>query len=560
MKRIKYLLFLLLCVPFGVTATSIESIDMDIVLDENGNATVTETWEANVNQGTEGYHPYFNLQDSELTVVSASMDNKEYTIENYWKESSGLSDKAYKAGIYKVNSNETDVVFGITSYGKHTYKIVYKITNFVKGLTDSDLIYWQLFPYDFSAEPDNVTIKVSGPYEYPDDLDVWGYGMYGAPCYVKDGAIYMTSDGPISSSDYLVLLAKFPQGKFNTNTKLDHNFSYYHSMAEKGAEHYNPNKVTFADIIGYIITAIGMLFPFILTAIAIYFGNKNNYGYEGNKTIDKKNVPMFREIPCNKDIHYANALMKLNQFGYKEANILGAIILKWVREDKIRLINEQKGIFNKNTSSIDLTKDVTFDYRDEEDLFYLMRAASGDGILEAKELERWARNHYTKYLNIFNNLVTHHIESLRTAGHIHTRKSKEECKQKNVMDDTIYKDSSELYGLKKFLENFSRIEEKEAIEVKVWDEYLMFAYLFGIADKVAKQLKNLYPEYVKSLEDRGLDMGTLMFIDHISTTSVNAASAAKAAAESYSSGGGGFSSGGGGGGSFGGGGGGGGFR
>ena len=124
------------------------------------------------------------------------------------------------------------------------------------------------------------------------------------------------------------------------------------------------------------------------------------------------------------------------------------------------------------------------------------------------------------------------------------------------MDDKIYNDSVELYGLKKYLEEFSRIDTKEVMEVKLWDEYLMFAYLFGIADKVAKQFKDMYPEIIEQMQEQNFDYDTLIFVNHISMRSVSAASSARAAAESYSSGGGGFSSGGGGGGSFGGGGGG----
>ena len=98
------------------------------------------------------------------------------------------------------------------------------------------------------------------------------------------------------------------------------------------------------------------------------------------------------------------------------------------------------------------------------------------------------------------------------------------------------------------------MKEKDAIEVKLWDEYLMFAYLFGIADKVAKQFKNLYPEIIQEMEMANVDYSTLVFVNNISSSSVYAASSARSAAENYSSGGGGFSSGGGGGGSFGGGG------
>ena len=562
MKKILFLLFSFFLGISFVSANNISLIDMDIILDEFGTATVTETWKANVTQGTEGWHPYYNLGKTELEVISASMDDKPFTIEKYWNEGASMKEKAYKAGIYNASSNEKDIVFGITEYGTHTYKIVYKMTNFVSNITDADIIYWQLFPYDFSAEPDNVTIKISGPYEYPDTLDIWGYGMYGAPCYVKDGAIYMTSDGPIKSTEYLTLLAKFPKATFKTGSLYNHDFKYYQDMANEGAEIYKQDKDSdfweWFEVI--LVLGINFLFVGIPILIAILFGNEKRYGYKDNKLITKKNTNFFREIPCNKDIYYANALVNINRFGYKPASIMGAIILKWVKENKIVFKNVESGLFNKETSVIDLTKDSKFDLPIEEELFDLMRAASGDGLLEPKELEKWCKKHYNKYLNLFDKICNNEINRLKTEGHIYKRANKAECKFKNVMDDTIYKDSQELYGLKLFLEEFSQMNIKEVLEVHLWDEYLMFAYLFNIADKVAKQLKDLYPEVVKNLEQQGLDIGTIMYINNLSTRSVHAASAAKAAAESYSSGGGGFSSGGGGGGSFGGGGGGGGFR
>ena len=115
------------------------------------------------------------------------------------------------------------------------------------------------------------------------------------------------------------------------------------------------------------------------------------------------------------------------------------------------------------------------------------------------------------------------------------------------MDDKIYEDSSRLYGLKLYLDEFSRMNTKEVMEVKLWDEYLMFAYLFGIADKVAKQFKNLYPEVIEQMENANIDYNTLIFVNNISNSSVRAASGARAA-ENYSSGGGGGGSFGGGGG------------
>ena len=103
MKKLKYILIgLFLLLPFSVKANDISSIDMDIVLDKLGTATITETWNADVSQGTEGWHPYYNLGKSTMKVISASMDGTAYQIKDYWNEDASLSEKAYKAGIYKV--------------------------------------------------------------------------------------------------------------------------------------------------------------------------------------------------------------------------------------------------------------------------------------------------------------------------------------------------------------------------------------------------------------------------------------------------------------------------
>ena len=66
MKKILLSVFLFFSTLMVVDASSISKIDMDIYVDENGVATITETWNANVTSGTEGWHPYYNLGSSEI--------------------------------------------------------------------------------------------------------------------------------------------------------------------------------------------------------------------------------------------------------------------------------------------------------------------------------------------------------------------------------------------------------------------------------------------------------------------------------------------------------------
>jgi hypothetical protein len=240
MKKILLFIIMLFSYVMVVDATSISNIDMDIYVDNYGNATVVEIWDAYVNQGTEGWHPYYNLGNSVISDLEVSMDGTKYTTVSNWNVDSSLSDKAYKAGIYYPSSNEVDICFGVSSYGNHKYVIKYVISNFVSTVGDADMIYWNLFPSDFSAKPDNIDITIYSDFKYSDTLEVWGYGKYGVPCYVYDGKVEMTSDNSrVTGNEYMTILVKFPKGTFQTNNILDSDFDYYYNKAEKGAVNYN---------------------------------------------------------------------------------------------------------------------------------------------------------------------------------------------------------------------------------------------------------------------------------------------------------------------------------
>ena len=572
MKHIKkIILLLLLFIPFiKVNANSISKITMDIYVDMDGNATITETWDAYTNQGTEGYHPYYNLGNSTIEMISASMDGEPYTIDYDWDINKSLTEKAYKAGIYKTGS-EVDVCYGLTYHGNHTYVVKYKINKFVKNLNDADMIYWQLFPYDFSAQPENVYIKIYSDFRYEDTLDVWGYGKKGAPCYVYDGYIEMTSDGQkVSKDEYLTILVKFPKDTFNKNDEINDDFDYYFKQAEKGATKYKENKIV--NVLGAIIM---MLFSFGPTILIIVLSavlgknsgqsyyNKCKFGPAGNKV--RKDVPNFREIPCNKDIVRAYWVAYHYNLDRKKENFLGAVLLKWIKNDNVRVERiDKKGIFTtKSEANIIFNKKPNSNEM-EDKLYDWMVTASKDGKLEKNEFSAWCKSNYSKILKWFSDVLEYESKMLVNEGKATTTTGGFLLSvTKYLVDDSMMEEAEQMAGLKKFFKEFTKINEKEPIEVKLWDEYLMYAQIFGMADEVAEQFKKLYPEVIEAMNTQNFDYTDLVFIRTLSNTGISTAaakSAAVARASSYSGGGGGFSSGGGGGGSFGGGGGGGGFR
>lgn len=554
MKKLIFILTLLLTLK--VHANTIYNIDVSIYLNQNGTASIEEIWDVKGSNGTEWYKQVYDIGNSKISNFTVSMDGNALTQKN-WDINETLSQKA---GYYGINetSEGYELCFGKSDYNRHTFVLKYDVSNTIFDTKDSQAFYWTFFKNSNSIDFQKYSITIRSFYDFPDDLDIWSFG-HKAYYYPKDGIIHFTNteDSDMNDGKYVAMLIKFPSGTFNKSEQISkfETFDDILKAANEGTFEYDyDNKPPlWKRILNFIKNFFWVIIMAIIGIIGAISASKNGYGYKNNRKINKKEVPNFRDIPCNKDIYYANALMFLNSFDYKETNILGAIILKWVKQEKVKFIKQETGILKKETSCLDLRGNPQFEPGDgEERLFKMMFEASEDGILEPREFGRWARSNYSSFFDVFKSFKDNEIAKLRSENHIYTRHSKEECKKKNVMDDKIYEDSTRLYGLKKFLQEFSNINTKETLEVHIWEEYLMFAYLFGIADKVAKQLKNLYPEILE--QNQNMDYTTIMMINNFSTTTVNAASNARSNAENYHGGGGGFSVGGGGGGSFGGGG------
>ena len=122
----------------------------------------------------------------------------------------------------------------------------------------------------------------------------------------------------------------------------------------------------------------------------------------------------------------------------------------------------------------------------------MMYEASRDGILEENELKKWCNNNYSKFFKWFDNVINIIRQEYVIKGYINeTQEGKVFRRSVYTIEDNLHEEAIKLAGLKKYLKEFSRINEKQPIEVTMWEEYLMFAQIFGIADEVSKQFKKL---------------------------------------------------------------------
>lgn len=564
MKRIFnciFLFFIMFSFSLIVNANSISRIEFDVLVDNDGNANVSESWQANLDRGTEGYHPYYNLGNSTFSNYTVRDDTgRLYTFDPNWNINNSFSQKAYKNGIYK-DGDETDLCFGISEYGKRTYYLNYTINNFIYNTTDDyQILFWTFVPHEMNPKPDEVYIRIRSNFAYESTLDVWGYGNYGGTAYVYEGFIEATSPkNGLDDSEYMTILVKYPKGTFNTVNKINKTFDEVLSGAEENKTAYKDTGRIFEIVFTIIIYALFFMIPLIIAIIAERSAKSKLLQ---GKVYPKKDVLPFRDLPFKENYFFANFIGLEYKLISKNTNLLGAMLLKWIKEDKVSVTTEEKGVFKTKSTKILLNVEPSDDY--ELRLFNMMKEAASDNILEENEFKKWCKEHYSRILGWFDEVNNNEYNKAKQDPTLITKEEKKKMFGTQVQFSATPKlneDAAHLAGLKAFFKDFTSLNEKEPIEVKMWREYLIYAQILGMADKVAKDFKKLYPDVITDMT-----YDNIVIINNFSSTTVKAATAAKSYAEaqerarSYSSGGGGFSSGGGGGGSFGGGGGGGGFR
>lgn len=255
---------------------------MDIYIDKDGTAHVTEVWNVKTDKGTECYHPYYNLGKSEIKNLSVSDNLRQYEYDANWNPNWNFRSKANTCGINKIN-NGIELCWGISNYGKNTYTVKYEITNFVSELTDSQMIYWTLIPYEFSNKIEKASIKIYADNAFENTTDVWGYGDYGGPCYVKDGFIYMESKGGINKDEYMTILVKLKPEAFNTGSYLNKNFNYYLNMAEQGARKYEAKSKKIEDTFKKILFSSLLVFLIPIIILIVSMKIKANLNQSGQK-------------------------------------------------------------------------------------------------------------------------------------------------------------------------------------------------------------------------------------------------------------------------------------
>ena len=543
MKRLRSkLLFLLLIAATSLSARpALEKLNIRVVLSHNGDARITETRVMEIDdEGTECYIGLANMGGSEVRDLEVT-DDTGLTYENIgsWDVDRSRSWKAGKCGIvYKGNGYE--VCWGLGESGKRVYTTSYTITSLVHAYSDADGIRHIFLSEDVSPKPDEalITIEAEDSIQFSEEnCGIWGF-RFGGELGFSNGQIAVYNTEPFGNRGALYIMVRFNKGMFEPTIQEDDTFEHKKEQAFEGSDYvgYDEEEESWPVMLfglAYIALALSPIVAFFWRLISVSRARRRI----------NKNLLWYRDIPLNGDLQEANNILNAYRyFGSDYNNLMSACILKLINMGAITIETRpnMKGKMEQNF--------VIQELKDKDKQPILLRkiydifkqAAGSDTVLEPKELKQYMKS------SLHQSIVDSFINTL----HKQTKLSHYKDREHEV---------SEVFGLRKFLKEFTLLDERELKEVKLWKDYMIYATLFGIADKVIKEMKQINPEYFNMDQVAGQmanDM-TLPTIYSVMQRSTANAVANKYAREHRSSGGGGHSSWGGGGGGFSGGGGGG---
>jgi len=550
--RFRILAVLLALLPQVLPAAAqnqVHDVDISVVLATDGSAQVREVWDMTLSRGTEVYLGRENLGDIEILNLTVSDETGEtYVTDRSWDTDRSFERKKGHCGLNSI-SGGYEICWGIGEYGHRTYTVDYTLTNLVKSLDDYDMIHFQFYtPNDFRGEHVKVTIEKPG-FEMDTLTRIWAFG-YDGYIWREDGRVIAESENPLEPSYSIIVLMRFDKGTFESKSVQERPFSVVLDRALDGADEpdvpLSKAEETLYTILGFLFFMGMILLPFLPLIVRLIQRHRQKKDAFG--TTHLSSIDWSRELPYDGDIlknyYVINSAPDVKT---KKNSVASAMILHMLQEGCLEAVKDlstgKVNIYFKPDSRGFRNLDHT-----EETLWKYMYEASGPNhILEEKEFSTWAKSHRSSLYSWTSRIKDSGKSKLTAGGYYVSSK----------YTDLGRTENRKIIGFKKFLEDTTLIKERTSPEVALWREYLIFASLIGIADKVAKELKDINPVLFE--QACSMDYSNMSRVLYLTNSYADVVSRfATAPVSSYSGGGslGGFSrSGGGGHSSFGGGGG-----
>lgn len=487
-------------------------IKIQVELQADGSAIVTERREAELYEDTELYIRLVNLQDSEL--LDFSVDG--FREERNWDIDDSFSEKANKYGVIDID-NGYELAWGISEYGDQVYNLTYTLSNLVRNLDDGQALLWDFDTFT-SLPTERLELEISAPFMLEDEiLHYYGFGFEG-PIDIIDGRLKWTGYGLDDSNDVTVLL-QFPSNTFQTAANVDMTLAEQREMATAGSS-YNeePPMPLWAKLLIGLAATMGI--GGAVASVAFVWQNqktRKEYNHFFPHTLAKEVGDRIQRTPpqlAGDYGKYAALIRKVFPAAGTFTDYFFVYLLLWSKEDLITIettTTERRLLRDKETSKMTIKnfdQEVelnTLTFAEYVALFklgestveevmwsILFEAADNQGVIMSEDMSDWSYKNAEAIGEFLESMNEVSLEWLVENNYFEVY-TVEKWRMKIVIEELTEKGEALVTEMYQYHNFIAEIEDQQVQQYDYWDDLMIWAVLFGRGEELVENLEEFHP-------------------------------------------------------------------
>ena len=539
-----FLFFILLFMTISNADTELKDLEINIEVRDNGSMHVEEKWNVYASEISTLFKT-FKKNDSYSSIENVKIRETTAGKENVLVNSGEYKyhqDEGYFHALVSPEG-EFEIAWGADMDGeRRSFVVEYDVYNVVTTYNDCEDFYWKIVGEDFTAPIDHLhgTVTIPKGVNNLDDFRIWAHGtLNGTITKESTNKLTYTVDDNKAKS-FVEIRVVTPVGIFAENSKRVNSNKLDSILAEeqKNAEEANLKREQLAKMQKFQELGGNVFGGFVGILMLMSFKKRREFLETHPKIEPEVKYDYYRDIP-DKMLSGFDAC-EIAEITGPVSEKMSSLMMSLALKKYISFDIQSK---NKKDMYIVLEpgeKKAELNTHERLLLDYLKSISTVDKF-SLKDFERYGQRHISKVDRLLDKMDETAKDHLKSNGYIDKeRKEKSDSSMAIVtlvcmllvfamgtmlafksligvgitivigliwFIDTISfikkvgkhtqkgaDEKCKWRGLKKFMNEFSMLDQREVPELALWEEYLVYATAFGIADKVIKQLKVVYPE------------------------------------------------------------------
>lgn len=463
----------------------------------------------------------------------------------------------YRTGSVYDNVTEIGVIMPAFSVGKKTIEISYTLTNLMRQYVDCDAFYYQFVSDNNSLYINEFYAKVNFLQPVNEDtVAIWTHIDTGSAANYLDtnGYNYVEYKGEdIAEEMYVETRILFKDDNYTPLRQVNESWD---SVVEqenewKEAHFKEVEKINTMKTIDYVV--MGIIIAAIIALVVFFIYKRRPY-------VDHNAPEYIRDIPTGYTAGEAEPIFEYYDHKTDVADGISATIMDLFRREYINIKEGEKkkqAVITINRTDTETLFDADLNVVSglaphERTIFELLKTVAQyyGGEFTMKEMERYADKYSERVGKIIKTYEKQAKEKTVNVGCYPGKKDKLKANYTKgaamlaiagfivlmftyVLSDGLWtftwsfiaciigaialgivasrkkapltrygqQEHNKMVAFARFMTDFSKMDEHTIPELVMWEEYMVFATAFGIADEVSKQLEIKYPKYTEVMDN-----------------------------------------------------------